>query len=83
MVMFMTPLKGKRILIFDWDGTLFDSMPIKRRTFSEVVAQYLQPQCASITVATVCSLYVDHGGKPRREIFQEVARHYGVSLSAV
>lgn len=75
------PLAGRHVLIFDWDGTLFDSMPIKRQTFSEVVSDYLLPRNPDVSAKTVLALYKQHGGRPRRDIFAEVAKHYGLTLS--
>ncbi len=74
--------KSKRVLIFDWDGTLFDSMPTKYKTFSEVVAGYLSPRSEQVTVQKVCDLYKQYSGEPRAVIFNKVARYYELELDS-
>jgi phosphoglycolate phosphatase-like HAD superfamily hydrolase len=74
--------KSKRVLIFDWDGTLFDSMPIKYRTFSEVVASYLSPRNQQINVQKVRDLYKQYSGEPRIVIFNKIAGYYGLELDS-
>lgn len=74
-------LDKKRVLIFDWDGTLFDSMPIKYKTFSEVVASYLSSRNHDIVPPHVLNIYKQHSGEPRVELFNKVAKHYNLMLS--
>lgn len=78
-----SPLSGVRVLIFDWDGTLFDSMPTKYRTFSEEVTRYLNAKMGIvISEAEVLNIYQCLSGRPRREIFQEVAKSVGATLNS-
>src|SRR5260370_1076284 len=58
-----------RVVVFDFDGTLVDSNPIKTRTFGEVVANL--PGGADALAQAL------RGGGDRYRIFDEVARRLG------
>lgn len=83
----MTPLlAGKKVFAFDWDGTVLDSMPIKRRTFSELLAETLRP----VLTASPSSLsdellerYRALSGAPRREIVETILRERGLASTAI
>jgi len=72
---------GRDVFVFDWDGTLFDSMAVKLQSFSRVVTQYLVEAGAAMSPEHATRLYREHSGKPRREIFAIVGRACGVELT--
>jgi phosphoglycolate phosphatase-like HAD superfamily hydrolase len=71
----------RKVFVLDWDGTLFDSMAVKLRSFSQVASEYLAQGGAELSVEAAAELYRTHSGRPRREIFAIVARSCGVELS--
>lgn len=73
-------LAKKKVLMFDWDGTLFDSMAVKEKTFSEVVYSYLSSRNHDIIPKHVVELYRKFSGEPRAQIFHKIAKHYNILL---
>jgi phosphoglycolate phosphatase-like HAD superfamily hydrolase len=73
-------LQRKSVFVFDWDGTLFDSMEGKTHSFSLVVSNYLKKKNKHIEPYSVATLYRFHSGKPRSEIFREIAKVAGLQL---
>lgn len=73
-------LNKKKVLMFDWDGTLFDSMAIKERTFGEVVYSYLSSRNHDILPKHVAEIYRKHSGEKLVDIFQKVCKHYNLIL---
>jgi phosphoglycolate phosphatase-like HAD superfamily hydrolase len=73
--------KGKKVLMFDWDGTLFDSMPIKYKVFGDVVAAYLSSRNHNIIPPHVRDIYKQNSSEPLVDAFNKVAKHYGMMLS--
>lgn len=71
----------KSVFVFDWDGTLFDSMAAKVGTFGRVVAAALSRHGRAVPVADVEALYVRHSGLPRAEIFAIAATDAGIAFS--
>jgi phosphoglycolate phosphatase len=70
----------KQVYIFDWDGTLFDSMAIKTDNFCEVLSMQLQSR-SNATIDDIRKLFKALSGIPRYEIFHRIAGHFGVSLT--
>lgn len=66
----------KHVFIFDWDGTLFDSMALKTENFASTIAEYFP--CSHSDAATQ---YRELGGHPRREIFAALAKRCGISAN--
>ncbi len=82
----MGVLDGKRVLVFDWDGTLLDSMPIKLRTFSETLAELAVAHVELPTAALserVAALYRRLSGFSRRRIFEAVLEDLQIGSDAV
>lgn len=82
----MRVLAGKKTFAFDWDGTVLDSMPIKLRTFSDLLAETLRPllPASSADLPQVLRVrYEALSGKPRREIVTTVLREHGLDLGTV
>lgn len=66
------PLHTKRVFVFDWDGTILDSMPLKSlnfvRAFKSVIPESIQPGLAD----SVKGHYLRLSGHPRKYIFYEI-----------
>lgn len=73
-------LNKKKVLMFDWDGTLFDSAAIKERTFGEVVYSYLSSRNHNIVPKHAAEIYRKHSGEKLADIFQKVSKHYNLVL---
>ncbi|HYG89076.1 MAG TPA: HAD family hydrolase [Azospirillum sp.] len=76
--------ENRQVLVFDWDGTLFDSMALKTQSFAEVLSEDLAKRCgpAAPSRERVAALYRALSGRPRAEIFDGVAATAGVTLGA-
>lgn len=64
-----------RVIVFDWDGTLFDSMTYKPRNAGLVFAAFCH-----INADDAAHLYRVYTGVPRRKVFQLIANNSGVAL---
>jgi len=73
-------INTKKVIVFDWDGTLFDSMAGKVKSFSAVVSMYFSEMGRPIHSDFVADIYVRNSGKPRAEIFLEVAKEANLQL---
>lgn len=64
-------IENKKIFVFDWDGTLFDSMKIKRDNFvSSFIHAYSD---IDVDKKSVREMYINLSGKPRQELFLELS----------
>lgn len=70
----------KRALVFDWDGTLFDSMEAKVKSFGEILSDTLSPLNPDATPEAMQAVYRANSGRPRRAIFSTAAKTSGVAL---
>ena len=66
----MTP---KWIVVFDWDGTLIESLPLKIRN-----AGQLFDETFGVTSAAVSAAYRVHSGIPRRQLFEAICADMGL-----
>lgn len=73
-------IRKKRALIFDWDGTLFDSMEAKTVSFGEILSDALSSFNPAATPEAMQAFYLAQSGRPRRTIFSKAAQAYGVTL---
>jgi len=73
-------IRGKKAFVFDWDGTLFDTMEGKTLSFSVVVSAYFAELSKKIEPELVAVIYRTHSGKPRNEIFLECAKEVKLEL---
>jgi len=66
----------KDLFVFDWDGTIADTMQIKGRNFAQSLVEtssyFARTDCGSIQEE-----YFSLSGKPRREIFAAIMRQRG------
>jgi len=74
-------LRHKLVFVFDWDGTLFDSMAAKTVSFAGVVRDWLSERGVSMALRDVAQLYRRYSGEPRRVIFQKIAQGAGLDVS--
>ncbi len=66
-------IKGKQVFVFDWDGTLFDSMPTKEANFGEAFLVALNPiEGQPVSPEVVSGLYRKLSGLSREEIFHSI-----------
>ncbi|MGE4398280.1 MAG: HAD family hydrolase [Campylobacterales bacterium] len=74
----------KKIFVFDWDGTIFDSMEIKRNTFTDSLYEVIKYiENISMDKCVIYSIYVELSGLPRKEIFREVLKRANIEFSDI
>lgn len=77
-VMLISSQKTK-VFIFDWDGTVFDSMQIKFQTFSKTLSQMLKVYVEdSYLYFKIEDSYKKLSGWPRKEIFKNILESFNV-----
>ena len=69
----------KKIFVFDWDGTLFDSMAAKTISFAAVVSAWLARNGAPMSMPEVARCYRLYSGAPRRTIIRKIAQEAGAN----
>ncbi len=74
---------GKKIYVFDWDGTIFESMEIKFQNFTNVLCEYHKNDFVSdeFSKEKVLDLYKKLSGIPRKEIYKEIMQIFKVNFS--
>jgi len=75
-----TSFESKKIIVFDWDGTIFDSMKAKIQSFSSVVSTYFCEIGVLTNPNDVANIYLKYSGRPRKEIFLKVAKEANYKL---
>lgn len=77
-------LRNKKVFVFDWDGTLFDSMSIKVNNFAEALVKLANIDIASVAdlLNKVRILYKEFSGLPRRTIYENVIQKSGLNISS-
>lgn len=77
-------LKNKKIFVFDWDGTLFDSMSIKVNNFAEALVKLTNIDIGGAADLSnkVRILYKEFSGLPRRTIYENVIQKSGLNVSS-
>lgn len=58
-----------RVIVFDWDGTLIESLPLKIDNAAALFAEHLGAHPEE-----VCAAYRTYSGVGRRQLFDEIAR---------
>jgi phosphoglycolate phosphatase-like HAD superfamily hydrolase len=71
-------LKDKKIYVFDWDGTIFDSMPTKIKNFGKILSLK-----SGIANNIAEQHYIKYSGNPRNYIFQKFCEIYGSTISDI
>jgi len=68
-------LKNKEIFIFDWDGTIFDSMDIKVENFVETLTKLIGSGVNDrMFRSRIRFLYEKYSGLPRKTLFENILR---------
>jgi phosphoglycolate phosphatase len=69
----------KWIIVFDWDGTLIESLPLKIKNAGQLFAETFEVAAADVEAA-----YRVHSGIPRRQLFDAICVDNGLpALTAV
>lgn len=85
-------LHQKEVFVFDWDGTIFDSMQIKQENFSTILSQMVGElmvgeQTQQQTLKKIKSWYIQLSGAPRKEIFSAILANihteYGIDIKSI
>jgi phosphoglycolate phosphatase-like HAD superfamily hydrolase len=63
-------LEQKKVFVFDWDGTILDSMDTKLENFSNVFSKMVGQGKNTMIKDRIRSLYLKLSGRPRKEIFE-------------
>ncbi len=75
--MSLSSLERKEVFIFDWDGTIFDSMMLKVETFSSILSHLIGMHLPDADLKqTIADIYKKLSGRPRKEIFYEVLDNF-------
>lgn len=77
-------LKNKEIFIFDWDGTIFDSMDIKVKNFIETLAKLTGSGSNDhVFRSRIKFLYEKYSGLPRKTLFENILREVNINSSMI
>ena len=72
----------KRVFVFDWDGTILDSMERKYCNFSEILKKTIETHHHMIIdIELLKSCYVELSGAPRKEIVNKISERLGMEFS--
>jgi len=75
-------LKNKEIFIFDWDGTIFDSMDIKVENFVETLTKLIGSGVNDrMFRSRIRFLYEKYSGLPRKTLFENILREININSS--
>jgi phosphoglycolate phosphatase-like HAD superfamily hydrolase len=74
-------LMEKNIFIFDWDGTLYDSMKIKKENFVEAIIENLDINFLNkLEIKTkILRMYEQFSGLPREQIYLKILGNFNIS----
>lgn len=70
-------LLQSRNLIFDWDGTLFDSMYIKKSNFVKIAADFLELRSSNSCKQILSNIFDENAGIERRKILERMYLEFG------
>lgn len=76
----MINYKNKKIYVFDWDGTIFNSMDLKRINFKEAFLKIF-PKDLALKDHLINQLYENLSGYPRKKIFDEISNELSLHAS--
>lgn len=73
---------NKRVFVFDWDGTIFDSMEQKYSNFAKILQKKIEEHHnVTIDVQLLKLCYVELSGIPRKEIVNKICGRVEVEFS--
>jgi len=77
-------LKNKEVFIFDWDGTIFDSMDIKVKNFIETLTKLTGSGINDhVFRSRIKFLYEKYSGLPRKILFENILREVNIKSELV
>lgn len=65
-------LHEKKVFVFDWDGTILDSMSMKSRNFEQAFRSVITVGSKSKLIDDVAGHYLRLSGRPRKYIFVQI-----------
>jgi phosphoglycolate phosphatase-like HAD superfamily hydrolase len=68
--------QGKRVFVFDWDGTILDSMPMKSKNFVQAFKTVFPENIKPVSADSVAEHYLRLSGHPRKYIFYELLKSF-------
>jgi phosphoglycolate phosphatase-like HAD superfamily hydrolase len=71
-------LKRKEVFVFDWDGTILDSMGVKSGSFAEAFCSVIFVESESGVLQKVAENYLRLSGHPRKLIFSRILSILGL-----
>ena len=77
-------LKNKKIFVFDWDGTLLDSMSIKANNFIRTIVKLVEANVKNKPELSkdIDILYREFSGLPRKILYENVIMNLGLNVSS-
>lgn len=70
-------LQGKEVFVFDWDGTILDSMAMKSGNFGKALCSTVLGRQEQELVDRVSRYYLELSGHPRKRIFLQILTMLG------
>ena len=77
-----TLLAAKSAYIFDWDGTIINTLPQKAKHFSRVMQGWLAQQGIACSIDEVEQEFYRLSGRPRPLLLSAMAQRWGVVLQS-
>ncbi|MEY3791232.1 MAG: hypothetical protein RLZ09_2068 [Pseudomonadota bacterium] len=69
----------KRVFVFDWDGTVLDSMHVKSGNFGRAFCAALHCSQDDLLAKEVVKQYLALSGRPRKQIFLQIINNLGLN----
>ena len=77
-------LKNKEIFIFDWDGTIFDSMDIKIGNFIKTLSKLINSKMNDYEfINKIKFQYEKYSGLPRKTLFKNILREMNIKSELI
>lgn len=77
-------LKNKEVFIFDWDGTIIDSMDIKIGNFIETLSKLIGFEMNNYEfINRVKFLYKKYSGLPRKTLFENILKEVNIKSEII
>ncbi len=82
--MSLISLENKDVFVFDWDGTILDSMQIKFATFSETLSERAASYSKDRNLQNkIKTMYQNLSGLPRKEIFKRILKELNIQYNLI
>lgn len=76
-------LKSKKVFVFDWDGTVLDSMPMKSQNFVQAFKSVIPEIVKQHLTNKVAELYLRLSGHPRKYIYFEILNLLNLEITQI